>query len=737
MSFYDPILRINVRIINSIKMHGDSWKETKDTLLDVLAIDPATRSEYIRQLGLSPESQTEIESLIAFDSCPDSIFERSAIELAADFIAPDPTEEYPDAGRTIGKYLIVGELGIGGMGAVYLAVRNDGEISQRVAIKLLRREFNAARIREMFDREREIHSRLEHPNIARVIDAGSTDDDIPFLVMEYVDGQPIDQHCRDRRVGIIERLKLFNKVCGAVAFAHRNLIIHRDLKPSNIIVTNAGEPKLLDFGISKLLDSESNTVGETAFNAMTPEFASPEQIRGEQITTATDIYSLGAVLFRLVTGKSPIDLEGKTNGAITEMLDKVEIKAPSSLITDAAAPVIASQIRGDLDNIILKSLAAAPDRRYSTVDELSADIWRHIDGLPVLARGENFSYRSAKFIRRNKIAVTAAGLIVTSLCAGVGVSLVQADRANAQALIAETQRDDAQRASKRAEKTSKFMQSFLDYANPLWFGRGKDRLDVTVLEAIDDAAGRIDVELADEPEVQADLHYTIGNVYASQNQREKAHQHLARSLELYRQVFGERHPRVARAMWYYAISIAKPPGVIPPNVESLVRQSVEMMRETGPEDINLPYMMQTLGHYSMILGGQTKDPGLLAEAEQLFLEARTLFVRHYDEHHGSTTTITFNLTELALTRGDLAEAERQAESAVQEFEQWNSESPGKISAYQNRGRTQLANGKRAEADRSFDTAIELARKRYKPDDHRLTKVIADVEGYRIAKSDPH
>ncbi len=714
-------------------MHGNSWEQTKDTLLDVLAVEPAKRSEFIGGLGLSPERQTEIESLIAFDSLSDSILETSALELAADLIAPDPTAENINNGRVIGKYRVIDELGIGGMGAVYLAERFDGEITQRVAIKLLRREFNAAKIREMFGREREIHSRLEHPNIAHVIDAGSTDDDIPFLVMEYVEGSPIDQYCRDRRLGIIERLKLFNKVCGAVAFAHRNLIIHRDLKPSNIIVTNTGEPKLLDFGISKLLDGESLTAGETAFNAMTPEFASPEQIRGEQITTATDIYSLGAVLFRLVTGRSPIDLDGKTNGAIAEMLDTVEIKAPSSLITEAAAPVIASQIKGDLDNIILKSLAAVPGRRYSTVDELSADIWRHIDGLPVLARGDGFSYRSAKFVRRNKAAVAAAGLIVTSLCAGIGVSLVQADRANAHALFADSQRDEAQRASKRAEKTSKFMQSFLEYADPSWYARGKGRLDVTVLEAIDDAAARVDVELADEPEVRADLHYTIGNVYSSQNQPAKSHWHKARSLELYREVFGERHPRVARALWYYAISIPKPSGVIPPNIEALVRQSVEIMRETGPDDINLPYMIQTLGHYDMIIGRSSKDPQRLDEAERLFLEARALFVRHYSEHNGSTTTITFNLTELAIIRRDDAEAVRLAESAVQEFEQWNTESAGKITAYQYLGKARLAGGNRAEADRAFDTALELARKRFPADDHRLKKIVADVEKARAVK----
>lgn len=714
-------------------MHGINWEITKDKLLDVLDIDPAKRRDYIGKLGLSPELQAEIESLIAFDSETDTIFDKPALELAADLIVGDRIDEYIGSDRSIGKYRIIDELGLGGMGAVYLGKRSDGEISQRVAIKLLRREFNAAKIREMFGREREIQSRLEHPNIAHVIDAGSTDDDIPYLVMEFVEGSPIDVYCREQGLGMTERLKVFNKACGAVAFAHRNLIIHRDLKPSNIIVTSEGEPKLLDFGISKLLENELQRSGDTEFTAMTPEYASPEQIRGEPVTTATDVYSLGCILYRLVTGKPPLSRHEKPVSAIFDKHEIRNIKPPSAAITDISWPIRSSQVRGGIDNIILKALALEPERRYTTVEEFSADIWRHIDELPVMARGESLSYRSAKFIRRNKIAVTAAGLIFTSLCVGVGVSLVQADRANAQALIADSQRDEAQRASKRAEKTSKFMQSFLEYANPHWYARGKDRLDVTVLQAIDDAADRIDVELAGEPEVQADLHYTIGNVYSSQNQAEKANQHFARSLDLYREVFGERHPRVARALWYYAISIPKPIDVIPDNVESMVRQSVEMMRETGPDDINLPYMMQTLGHYSAIRGSQTHDPALFAEAEQLFTEARSLFVRHYDEHHGSTATIMFSLTELALRRGDPAEAERLAESTVQEFLQWNANSPGLITSYQYLGRARLLGGKRSDADNSFDTAVEIARKRYPANDYRLDKVIADVARYRAAK----
>lgn len=714
-------------------MLSETWEETKDTLLKVLAVEPSKRAAYLRHLDLSPERRSEIESLIAHDSDAHDFLDGSALEFAADFFGGDPAEENISGGRMIDKYCVVSELGIGGMGAVYLAERSDGEITQRVAIKFLKREFNAAAIRTMFDRERDLHSRLEHRNIAHVIDAGTTDDGLPYLVMEYVDGKPIDVYCREHSLSLVDRLKLFNKACSAVAFAHRNLIIHRDLKPSNILVTSDGQPKLLDFGISKLLDDESVSTGITGFTAMTPEYASPEQFLGEPVSTSTDIYSLGAVLYRMVTGMVPVDFGGLNNVAIREFSGASEIKPPSASLPSGHDVITASQVKGDIDNIILKALASEPERRYSTVEEMTADIWRHIDGSPVLARPRTVSYIAWKFVRRNKIAVGAAALITISLLTGIGVSVTQARRANAQAIIADDQRDEAQRASLRAEKTSKFMQSFLDYANPYWYGRGKNRLDVTVREAIDDAANRIDVELADEPGVRADLHYTIGLVYSSQSEPERSHYHMTRSLELYRQVFGERHPRTARAIWYYAIGIAKTPDDVPAEVEPLIRHSLEIMRETGPDDVNLPFIMQSLGGWIMRTERKTKDDRRLAEAQSLLLEARPLFIRHYGEDHGSTLSINTTLADLAVLRGNYREAEVLLERNLFEFEQWNGDAAALVSAHLRLGKIRLALGNNAEAKLNFDEALEIARSKYGLDDYRVEKLIADIAKARAGQ----
>lgn len=251
-------------------------------------------------------------------------------DFTKDF-TPEEKMENSLVGQKIGIYEIVGELGFGGMGAVYLAERADGKFAQKVAVKMLRREFNTEQIRRNFKREKEILAKLDHPFIARLLDAGKSEDGIPFLVMEYVEGLPIDQFCENENLSLTERLKLFNKVGEAVSFAHQNLIIHRDLKPSNIIVTKSGEPKLLDFGISKLLDAEDaeNKTALTLLGAMTPEYASPEQIKGEIVTTATDIYSLGVVLYKILTNNLPFQSKGKTNSELLKAITEDEPTAPS------------------------------------------------------------------------------------------------------------------------------------------------------------------------------------------------------------------------------------------------------------------------------------------------------------------------------------------------------------------------------------------------------------------------
>jgi serine/threonine protein kinase len=276
-------------------MHAENWKTIKEILLEALNLDASERNDYLQRAHITVEARAEVESLLAFEGEAESFMSLPVGEFSKGFLGDEAAAADTLLNQQIGNYKIVSELGCGGMGAVYLAMRTDGKFEQRVAIKLLKREFNVERLRRNFAREKEILASLAHPHIATLLDAGTTVDGIPYLVMEYIEGVPVDEFCDNRKLSLNHRLKLFNKICDVVAFAHRNLIVHRDLKPSNILVTADGEPKLLDFGISKLLDAKAENANITNLVAMTPHYASPEQLKGEAVTTATDVYSLGVV----------------------------------------------------------------------------------------------------------------------------------------------------------------------------------------------------------------------------------------------------------------------------------------------------------------------------------------------------------------------------------------------------------------------------------------------------------
>jgi serine/threonine protein kinase len=717
-------------------MHAENWKTIKEVLLEALNLAPSARREYLQRADISAETRAEVESLLVLEAEAEDFMSLSVGEFSRDFLDRQALPADALINQKIGVYQIVSELGVGGMGAVYLATRADGKFEQRVAIKLLKREFNTEQIRRTFKREKEILATLAHPNIATLLDAGTTDDGIPYLVMEYVKGWPIDEYCQSHSLSLKARLKLFNKVCDAVAFAHRNLIVHRDLKPSNILITEDGEPKLLDFGISKLLDAKAEDAGNvTQMGALTPQYASPEQIKGEPVTTATDIYSLGVVLFNLLTENYPYNLGNKINGTLLREITETAPALPSESALTYISP---SLLRGDLDNIVLKSLCKEPARRYQTVEQFSADLWRYIDGLPVLARPATFSYRANKFYRRNKVSVLAAVFILVSLFGGIAVAVSQANAARAQARIAaeaqaeaklETER--AQAEKQKAERTSRFMQGFLEYANPNWYGRGKGRMDVTVREAIDDAAKRIDKELADEPEVRADLHYTVGEVYRTHREYELSLRHFRQSLDLYRQVHGEQHPKVARGLYYLCVGMGRM-GASVEEVEPLLRQAVAMMRQTDPDNVNLPYMLQSLA--SWIISGErrNKDESRLAEAESLVLESKSLFVRHYGEDHGPTLTVGHQMALLARTRGDLARAESIREENVRRFRQFAEGGHDHIWALFYLAEAKLALGKSTEAETIFAQAAELGRRQWGANDFQFEKLVKNINQARAA-----
>jgi non-specific serine/threonine protein kinase/serine/threonine-protein kinase len=374
------------------------WDEVRALFHDASERPADARAQLLAEAD--PRVREEVESLLAAHDAPTPFMEKSVWELI------DTQQGERLAGSSIGPYRIVRQLGRGGMGTVFLAVREDGELSYRVAIKLVR---GGEALVQRFRQERQILASLEHPNISRLLDGGTTPDGLPYLVMEYVDGMPIDDYCRSRGLSIGDKLHLFLQLCDAVQHAHRALVIHRDIKPANVLVTPDGTAKLLDFGIAKLASTDAR-VDATATRLMTPQYASPEQLLGRPVTTSTDVYSLGLLLFELLTDARPFD--GETRMPDTE-------PPPPSSVTKTRA------LRGDLDDIVMAALEVDPLRRYGSVEKLADDVRRHLSGHPIAARRATFGYRAEKFVRRNLLAVAAALAIVTVMAVAFVATLHQ------------------------------------------------------------------------------------------------------------------------------------------------------------------------------------------------------------------------------------------------------------------------------------------------------------------------
>ena len=405
-----------------------------------LDLPPEQRAAFLDSAcGDDRDLRQEVESLLRFldDAHTDDLFPPLIRDARAPLVL----------GEQIGPYRVIQEIGSGGMGVVFLAERED--VGKRVALKLVREGGLASgdRVRR-FLLERRVLARLEHPNIARLLDAGVTELRVPYLVMEYVEGTPIDRYCDDHTLPVSERLDLFRTVCQAVHYAHQSLVVHRDLKPSNILVTTDGQVKLLDFGIAKLLADHSSpglTEPRTGLLMLTPEYASPEQVRGEPVTTASDVYSLGIVLYQLLTGTRPYSLGSRTPAEVERVVSETAPDRPSAAIVggDVAASRgttaerLQRRLQGDLDTIVLKALSKEPGRRYLSAAQLSDDLRRHLDRLPVLARKDTAAYRTGKFLRRHWIGVGAAALVLISLLAGIAATVWQAQRAEAQRTVAE------------------------------------------------------------------------------------------------------------------------------------------------------------------------------------------------------------------------------------------------------------------------------------------------------------
>ncbi|MBL8206787.1 MAG: protein kinase [Blastocatellia bacterium] len=457
-------------------MTPEQWAQVEKLFQAAVDLAPAERAEYLaKACHNDPELRHEVESLLAYESA-ETIAEgafQQAIRGVASAVVAEPSsiqgaglKEAGDSliGQMVGVYRILELIGRGGMGTVYLAERADAEFRQQVAIKIIKRGMDTDFIRDRFLQERQILASLEHPNIARLLDGGTTADGLPYFVMEHVTGTSLLTYCNAHRLSIAERLKLFRQVCAAVQHAHQKLVVHRDLKPSNILVNEEGVPKLLDFGIAKLLDPNATpgatqALTRTDQRLLTPDYASPEQVRGKAITTATDIYSLGVVLYELLTGQRPHKFDALSLGEIEHAICEQEPELPSrrsevegrktekgnkqtvlenrktqgkkrfAFLPTSDFRLPTSALRGDLDNIILMALRKEPERRYQSVEQFSEDLRRHLEGLPVRARKDTFTYRTGKFVRRHRLSLAALALVFLTLLGSVIVTTRAARRA--------------------------------------------------------------------------------------------------------------------------------------------------------------------------------------------------------------------------------------------------------------------------------------------------------------------
>jgi serine/threonine-protein kinase len=694
-------------------MEPERWRQVEEVFQAALECDPGQRSAF---LDSACEGDTllreEVESLLA--SHHDHQFtEASAFEEGIQLLERDQSL----SGRRIGPYRVIREIGEGGMGAVYLAARADDVFEKQVAIKVIPRGLDTQSIIQHFHAERQILASLEHPNITRLLDGGATEDGLQYLVMEYVKGQPIDQYCEENKLSILERLRLFQSVCAAVHYAHQNLIIHRDIKAANVLVTEEGVPMLLDFGIAKLLAHD--TGGEstmTAMRWMTPEYASPEQVRGEPVTTTTDVYSLGVLLYELLARRRPYQLTGKPASEVDRIICEEEPEKPS-----AASPAQIRALRGDLDNIVRMAMHKEPQHRYGSVEQFSADIRRHLDGLPVIARRDTAGYRAAKFIVRHKAGVAAAALLVVTLAAGIVATVWQARLARIE--------------TAKAQQISAFLQdmlsfSSLDYASP----NSNKNPDVKMSEVVEQAAKRAETELADQPAVLVEVQRTIGGVYLSQGRYDEAERILRRCLERTNRLYGDESHQSAGVLRPLASTVLEKGARA--EAEALFRKAIEIERKQARRGhLDVRSMGHALADYGSMLENVEDNA-----AGPYLREALQYATKFTGKDRGSLAMLYNDLGLEADRHGDRKESERMYRAAIDEYRKLPGIHGEMGVALANLGAQLIAEGRYDKAEPFVREALELRRKVWgdaHPDTaggwHRLSDLLYSKGDYQGAE----
>ncbi len=697
-------------------MKPEHWQRIEEIFAAALDRPAAERERYVaRVCGGDEELEREVRSLLeSADSAGDYF-----AGLAGRAGIPPVDEANTDnlVGKRIGNYRLVGLLGRGGMGVVYLAERDDAQFEKRTALKLLPLGMDSEESRQRFHRERQILARLEHPGIARLLDGGVTEDGTPYYVMEYVEGTPIDRYCDAHRLTTSERLGLFLKVCDAVQHAHKNLVVHRDLKPGNILVTAGGDVRLLDFGIARLINREREGAGATftqSARPMTLAYASPEQVRGEPITTASDVYSLGILLYRLLAGhnpyaspfSSPSDAERIICGEeptrpSLRVLHEEEPPAVRGAVPRSAPAAVAEargttpqrlsrELAGDLDTIVLMALRKEPERRYASVSHFADDIRRYRQGLPVSACKDTLGYRASRFVRRNKIAVAAAAAFAVLTVALVGLALRFAvtTAAHSRAIA---------RESRTTEQISALLVDLFRTADPVeGFGD-----TVRVRTVLDRGAEEIDTKLADEPEIRLRMMDVLGRVYGNLGLYEDEVALRERALDVQRQLHGAETAAVADALEDLALAHLRRRGF--EAAETLYTATLTLRRSLGQDPLTVS---STLSGLALALRNLNQPD----TAEVLIREVLAIRQEALGDEHHQTVEARLDLAFVLRGRGALDSAEALYGAVIPQLRALGDSGVRHMAqALNNLAYLRRAKGDYAEAEELYREAVTYAR----------------------------
>jgi serine/threonine-protein kinase len=685
-------------------MNREHWVQIKTILAGAIDRRLEERAAFLDSACENDgELRAEVERFLEYEDEAEAdrfLDSRASGGFALD--ADEPVDAHQ--GMLIGPYRLIREIAHGGMGAVYLAERQDDEFRRTVAIKLLRRAAASADLVRRFRNERQILAAIDHPHIAKLYDGGTTEDGRPFLVMEHIEGKPIDEYCDEKKLSIPERLKLFRKVCAAVQIAHQNLVIHRDVKPANILVTAEGEPKLLDFGIAKLLgpDLSAGTMGSTLLGThpMTPEYASPEQARGAPVTTASDVYSLGVVLHELLTGRRPYTFPNRDIFEMTRIINEEEPLRPSVAIErshdrDGPPPrelaarrggsvdQLRRSLRGDLDNIVMTALRKEPERRYGLVDSLSQDIRRHLERHPVLAHPDTIAYRATRFVQRHHVGVlVATGFLLAVL--GFSAFAVRA-------------RQRAEDEAAKARAINEFLQRMLGSANVAAGGNQ----EVTVREALEASVREVGESFREEPALEAAVRDTVGATYMSLGQYDAAERELQTAWNLRRALYGSRNPEVAQSLYRLGVLCFQRGeyGQARAKLGEAAALQRELLGDSHPD------LARTLG----LLGVTSQEQGEWEISESFYREAIAIYRRRPGGPHSSLGRALSDFAILLHEKGDLAMAESLYREALA-FER-NLSHPNLLQTLEFFAALLIERGALEEAERNLTEASALLQER--------------------------